>query len=200
MGNFCTRCGKALQEGEICSCQLPDEKNQQGISGQADSVKQSQATLGGLGQQIPPQSQFGQQASIFAKSFFGDFMGIVKKPVTNGKEMVMKADVKTSLLLIAFQGIFSAVFTMMVEGGILSGTEVTIPYFRIFVVTWLLSVGLACALALLLKIGNSIIKISVSYYQMLSVVAIRSTVLVPAIVISLIVTEIHGGIGLSLFI
>ena len=202
MGNFCTRCGRALQEGEVCSCQLQGKKieNQQTLSGQTSSPKQVEANLEGLGGQAPQPSQLGQQASSLAQNFIKEILKIIKKPVTVGKDMIMKADVKTALLLIAFQGIFSAIFTIVQEGRITSEFDISTPYIRVFIVTWLLSVGLACVLALLLKLGNALIKIPVSYHQMLSVVAIRSAVLVPAIIFALIVAGIHIGVGFALFI
>lgn len=210
MGNFCTRCGRALQEGEICSCQLSERKKEEGTqpisgrqgeeNGQQEVAKEPQGSPGRLGQQAPPQSQFEKQATAFVKNYLKKIWSMIKNPIAVGKEMIMEADMKSSLLLIAFQGIFSAIFVMAAEGRIMSELDITTPYARILIVTWLLSAGLACVLALLLKLGNAIIKIPVSYSQMLSAVSIRSVVLIPAIVLSIIVSIIHMGAGIGLFI
>lgn len=210
MGNFCTRCGKALQEGEICSCQLSERKKEEGTQpisgrqgeekGQQEAAKGPKGSPGRLGQQAPPQSQFEKQATAFAKSYSKKIWSMIKNPIAAGKEMIMQADMKSSLLLLAFQGIFSAIFVMAAEGRVMSELEISTPYARILITTWLLSAGLACVLALLLKLGNAIIKIPVSYSQMLSAVSIRSIVLIPAIVFSIVVSIVHMGAGIGLFV
>lgn len=78
--------------------------------------------------------------------------------------------------------------------------EISAPFGRIFMVTWLMSVGLACALALFLKVGNAILKIPISFAQVLPAVSVRSAALAPAIILSVIVSVIHMGAGIVLFI
>ncbi len=203
MAKFCTQCGKALEEGEICSCQMAEKKNEEGpqnVSGQQENMKGPQENPGRLGRQKPPQSQFEKNATAFAKNFFKKILAIVKDPVTAGKEAIMQTDIKNPLLLMALQGIFSAIFVMSAEGRLMIELDISTPYFRIFIVTLLLSVGLACVLALLLKLGNAVIKIPVTYTQMLSAVSIRSALLMPAIILSFIVSLIHMGAGLVMFV
>lgn len=202
MAKFCTRCGKALQEGEVCSCQTGGTAAEirQPESNQTQYSSSSQTDLGRLGQQIPPQSELEKQASAFAKGFLKKIWGMIKEPITAGREMIMKADAKTAVLLMGLQGIFSALFIMLVEGSLLSELEISTPYARIFIVTWLISVGMALVLALLLKLGNAVIKIPVSYFQMLAAVSVRSMVLIPAIILCIIVAIIHMGIGTGLFV
>ncbi len=170
--------------------------------------------------QQPSGQQYKAQASAFAQNFFQKVLGLVKCPVTAGKKLIMEADVKAALLLIVFQGIFSAFFAMAVAGklssyikaasGIADGFSagmgsvvagvMAMPYFRIFVVTVLLSLGLACVLALLLMLGHMVLQIPVSFQQMLSAASIRSAVLVPAILLSILVFELFTGMGITLFV
>ncbi len=170
--------------------------------------------------QQPNGQQYKAQASAFAQNFFQKVLGLVKCPVTAGKKLIMEADVKAALLLIVFQGIFSAFFAMAVAGklssyikaasGIADGFSagmgsvvagvMAMPYFRIFVVTVLLSLGLACVLALLLMLGHMVLQIPVSFQQMLSAASIRSAVLVPAILLSILVFELFTGMGITLFV
>lgn len=254
MGKFCTKCGRPLQEGEICSCQtvvgngqgyqqaqpLTGQPNQQQTAGQSvDGQPNQQQTTGqpfqqqatsqpfygqpgqqqAGGQQFQAQ-QFGPKASAFAQNFFGRVINLVKKPVTAGKELIMEADVKVALLLIVFQGIFSGLFAMLIAGkcsqlmktasGLVDsfsyglGNAVTgalpMPYFRIFIVAMLSSVMLACALAVMLLLGHMLMKIPASFQQMLSAAGIRSAVLVPAIILSIIVFELFPGYGIALFV
>lgn len=294
MSKFCTKCGKPIPEGGICSCQLkagkpasggqqpggvPSQNQQPGsqqYQGQQPGGGSSQGQQRGSqqyygqqmpnGQQIPPNQQYhgqqpgngpfqsqqpgsqqyhgqqippnqpyyGQQfynqqpngqpykaqASAFAQNFFGKVWNLVKCPVTAGKALIMEADVKAALLLIVFQGIFSAIFAMAVAGklssyikaasGIADGFSagmgsvvagvMAMPYFRIFVVTVLFSLGLACVLALLFLLGHMALQIPVSFQQMLSAVSIRSAVLVPAILLSILVFELFAGMGVTLFV
>lgn len=164
--------------------------------------------------------QYKQQASAFAQNFFGRVLNLIKNPVTAGKGLIMEADVKTAFLLIAFQGIFSALFAMAAAGklsgyilaasgladGISSGLggvvagALGMPYFRIFFVTVCFSIGLACLLALLMMAGHLVLKIPASFQQMISAAAIRSAVLVPAILLSILVFELSAGIGVSMFV
>lgn len=200
MAKFCTKCGRALQEGEICSCQVEGVTAKSGQSESNQTPYRGEQTIGRLGQQIPPKSELEKQASALAQNFFKKILRVIKEPITAGREMIMQADAKTAVLLMGLQGIFSAIFIMLVEGSLMGELEISTPYARIFFVTWLISVGMALALALLLKLGNAVIKIPVSYFQMLAAVSIRSTVLIPAIILSIIVAVIHMGIGIGLFV
>lgn len=201
MANFCTRCGRPLHEGETCACQLSEKKtmeNTQSASGQ-QTVKDPQADSWKLGRE-PQQSQLERQVTAFAQEGFKNFLEIMKDPVNVGKKMIMEADAKTALLIMALQGIFSAVFIMIAEGSLMAEFEISAPFGRIFMVTWLMSVGLACALALFLKVGNAILKIPISFAQVLPAVSVRSAALAPAIILSVIVSVIHMGAGIVLFI
>lgn len=256
MSKFCGKCGRPLQEGEVCSCQMGTgsvgsgqqynnqqmqsgwkiNQGQQVQSGQqfhGQQINQNQSFNGQqmnqgqqfsgqqyYGQQMQANQQFATQASVLAQNFLGKVLHLVKNPVTAGEELIMQADQKASLLLIVFQGIFSALFAMAaaakcsqymkaiagLAGGMSSGLGSTVagalsmPYFRIFIVTVLFSLGLASILALLLMLGHMIIKIPVSFGQMLSVAGIRSAVLVPAILLSIIIFQLSAGLGMILFI
>lgn len=74
------------------------------------------------------------------------------------------------------------------------------PYFRIFLVTVAFSMVLSCILALMLLLGHMALKIPVSFQQMLSAAAIRSAVLCPAILLSLVVFELTAPAGIALFL
>lgn len=201
MANFCTRCGRRLQDGEICTCQT-----EQG------SINREQQFRAG--------QQFGTQAADFSKNFFSKILNLVKRPVSAGKELIMEADVKTAIILIVLQGIFNSIFAMAVGhkysafiksalniSGELSYSQeskvndaMAIPYFRIIIVTVMFTLGAACLFALLMMAGYRVIKVTVSFQQMISAAAIRSAVLIPAIILSIVVFEISFGWGLLLFI
>ena len=61
---------------------------------------------------------------------------MIKNPIADGKEMIMEADMKSSLLLLAIQGIFSAIFVIEAEGRVMSELEISTPYARILITTY----------------------------------------------------------------
>lgn len=211
MANFCTRCGRRLMEGEVCSCQ----------AGQSEKT---------VGQQPPEWQQFGN--SGFGKSSFGyggsfdigeqftTIIDLIKRPVTAGKEFIMEADIATAMILIVLQGIFNSIFVMLagnklsgfiksilLMSGELSSKEqsafdnvIKLPYFRMLIVTVLFTLGAACLFALLMFAGCRAVKIMVSFGQMLSAAAIRSAVMLPAILLCMVVFEMSSGWGILLFV
>ncbi len=176
----------------------------------------------GPGYYEPGGQNYGRgQASAFAQGFLARVWNLVKSPVTAGREMIQEADVKVALLMIVFQGMFSGLFGMafgqkcsqflemvinLTGGDILGdyddriGQILEMPYAKIFLVTVLASVALACILAGLLTGVGAILKLQLSYAQMLSAVAIRSAVLVPSILLSLLVFELWMPGGIALFV
>ncbi len=132
----------------------------------------------------------------------------------------MEANIKTALLLLAAQGLCSALFAMAAAGkvsgyiqaasglaneissglGNVVAGAMGMPYFRIFLVTVAFSMVLSCILALMLLLGHMALKIPVSFQQMLSAAAIRSAVLCPAILLSLVVFELTAPAGIALFL
>ena len=59
---------------------------------------------------------------------------------------------------------------------------------------------MACVLALLMMGGHFALKIPVSFQQMISAAAIRSAVLIPAILLSIVIFELSTGMGIALFV
>ncbi len=246
MSKFCTKCGRPVPEGGICSCQLqaggqaqtPPNQNSNGsqqgnqpFQGQQQGNQQFQGQQGiqpFQGQQGSQQfqsqpfngQQYKEQASAFAQNFFGKLLYVIKRPVEAGTNLILEANIKTALLLVAAQGLCSALFAMAAAGkvsgyiqaasglanGISSGLgnvvagAMGMPYFRIFLVTVAFSMALSCILALMLLLGHMALKIPVSFQQMLSAAAIRSAVLCPAILLSLVVFELAAPAGIALFL
>lgn len=180
---------------------------------------QPQGSQSFQGQQLNGQ-QYKEQASAFAQNFFGKMLYLIKRPVEAGTKLIVEANSKTAFLILTVQGICSAIFAMAAAGkvsgyiqaasglanGISSGLGTVVagamgmPYFRIFLVTVAFSMVLSCILALMMMLGHMALKIPVSFQQMLSAAAIRSAVLVPAILLSLVVFELTAPAGIALFL
>ncbi|WWR19526.1 hypothetical protein V1226_24280 [Lachnospiraceae bacterium JLR.KK009] len=251
MSKFCTKCGRPVPEGGVCSCQLqaggqaqtppnqnsngsqqgsqPFQGQQQGsqpfqgqqFQGQQGSQPfQGQQFQGQQGSQPFNGQQYKEQASAFAQNFFGKLLYLIKRPVEAGTNLILEANIKTALLLLAAQGLCSALFAMAAAGkvsgyiqaasglaneissglGNVVAGAMGMPYFRIFLVTVAFSMVLSCILALMLLLGHMALKIPVSFQQMLSAAAIRSAVLCPAILLSLVVFELTAPAGIALFL
>ena len=257
MSKFCTKCGRPVPEGGICSCQLqaggqaqtppnqnsngsqqgsqPFQGQQQGsqpFQGQQQGSQpfqgQQQGSQPFQGQQFQGQQgsqpfngqQYKEQASAFAQNFFGKLLYLIKRPVEAGTNLILEANIKTALLLLVAQGLCSALFAMAAAGkvsgyiqaasglaneissglGNVVAGAMGMPYFRIFLVTVAFSMVLSCILALMLLLGHMALKIPVSFQQMLSAAAIRSAVLCPAILLSLVVFELTAPAGIALFL
>lgn len=237
MSKFCTKCGRPVPEGGICSCQLqaggqaqtPPNQNSNGSQqGRQPFQGQQQGSQPFQGQQFQGQQgsqpfngqQYKEQASAFAQNFFGKLLYLIKRPVEAGTNLILEANIKTALLLLAAQGLCSALFAMAAAGkvsgyiqaasglaneissglGNVVAGAMGMPYFRIFLVTVAFSMVLSCILALMLLLGHMALKIPVSFQQMLSAAAIRSAVLCPAILLSLVVFELTAPAGIALFL
>lgn len=296
MGKFCTKCGRPLQEGQVCVCQMPAARQAERRQAMEDSLspvrqqsreerqaelrrqyearqrmaqrlagaaqvsqhgsntqqaaqqgyRTQQATQQGYRAQQATQqgyrtqqtSQRGystqqtsqryegtgaqqtfQAASGYAQNFFGTVIQLIQHPVTFGRKLILAPEVKTAAMLMVLQGFCTGLFALAVSHkmagyikagvGLAGGLDSDIaravtglldmPYVRIFVVTILYSVALALAYTCLLFIGHRIIKAPARLSQMLSTASIRSTVMAPAILLSLIMFEISAMWGLALF-
>ena len=237
LSKFCTTCGRPVPEGGVCSCQLqaggqaqtPPNQNSNGSQqGSQPFQGQQQGSQPFQGQQFQGQQgsqpfngqQYKEQASAFAQNFFGKLLYLIKRPVEAGTNLILEANIKTALLLLAAQGLCSALFAMAAAGkvsgyiqaasglaneissglGNVVAGAMGMPYFRIFLVTVAFSMVLSCILALMLLLGHMALKIPVSFQQMLSAAAIRSAVLCPAILLSLVVFELTAPAGIALFL
>lgn len=209
MARFCTKCGKPLEEGEVCNCTQAAAPQQEAAQTAAPQQQTSQPTG-----YVPNEQQFQQtQQAVtgFLSKMFGAFLNVIKHPVTAGRDMILAADWGVSIALIVLQGIFTAVFGA-VAGKEVSGLsslflgsfssffgDLEVPYAKIIFGTLAISVVLSFVLALLLMLGNMIIKNTLGYKEMLGAVASRSCVIVITTIIAIIVFLINAQAGILLW-
>ena len=142
MGNFCTRCGRPLAEGEVCNCQSATPQPQQSAPEQVvtpqpqQTVPQGQpqfqqgqpqyqqAAQQGQYQQVPPQmqpqyQQMAPQQPSAAANFFKELLNtgisIFKAPVTAGKKYVAVGNSKLAIGYLAVQAILAMILGMTFE-------------------------------------------------------------------------------------
>lgn len=233
MAKFCTRCGRPLEESEVCNCgqetvQAQPETAQQTASQsevtQAQQVAPQQEAA--QAQQAAPQfqQQFQQQGYAqnsqqfqqtqqavtgFLGKMFRNFGNIIKHPVTGGRDIILAGDVAVGIALIVLQGLLTAIFgaigasktlgTMFGAMSYYSSDDMSVPYAKIIFGTLAISVALSFVLALLLFLGNLIMRNSVSFGQMIGAVSIRSSVVIVTNILAIIVCLINPVGGMMVF-
>lgn len=213
MARFCTKCGKPLEEGEVCSCTQQAEPVQQTETAQqTETVQQAAQPVGSASNNQQTQQAV---AGILGRTF-GGFLNVVRHPVTEGRDMILRGDSIAAIILMVLQAIVTTIFGVIAAKEVYSAfnmltgswgsifgsysDEIHMPYFKIILGTLLISIVLSFVLALLLFLGNLIIRNTLSFQQMLGAVAIRSCMTIITSVIAIIVFFINPGVGMLLFI
>lgn len=224
MGNFCTKCGKPLADGEVCNCQgaapqinpaqqaapqqqsaAPQQQYQQAPQQQYQQAPQQQY------QQVPPQQyqqQYQQMApqqsatSDYFKQFLNTALNVWKKPVTAGKEYVMSGKFTLAIGYLIVQAVLAVILGMVFEArsslanlAEFAGSSVGLTYVKVFFGTLFLSAIFSIMLAGLLLGFNLIAKNNMTFKNALCLVSVRSIVIAPAMVVALIIILINPAWG-----
>lgn len=192
MSKFCTKCGRPLQEGEVCTCQNEQVSQQTTQNGQA----QFQQPINQ--QQVPP-SGF----SLYIKRFWDVATKTMKSPASMLRTFVKANDFKLGLgfigvnaaifslfivilfgkvnsIILSLTNLFGRLSSMGLESAMGMGSSLSFPLFKIFLVTFVLSFGGACVLAALLLFFTKVIfKFNADYKQMLCVASSKSLASIP---------------------
>ena len=218
MARFCTRCGRPLEEGEVCNCgqEVAQAAAQQQVAPQPEVAQQQaapqfqqQAQQQGYAQNSQQFQQTQQAVTGFLGKMFGSFLNIIKHPVTGGRDVILAGEVAVGIALMVLQGILTAIFAaigankafgdMVGVVSYLSSDDVKIPYVKIIFLTLILSVILSFVLALLLFLGNLIMKNTVSFGQMVAAASLRSSVVIITNILAIIVCLINPVGGMLVF-
>lgn len=217
MARFCTRCGKPLEEGEVCSCTqeaaAPQQQTAQAAAPQQQTAQTApqQQTAQSAGY-VPNEQQF-QQTQQAVKGFLAKlantFLEMLLHPVTVGKNIIQAGEFGVGIGMFVLQGIFSALFAAIIMSNTFGklfkamsyfDDETELSYVKIFFVTLIFSMVLSFIFALLLWVGNLIIKNKVSYQQMIVAASARSCVVIVATIIAIIVGLMNVQYGLCVFL
>lgn len=171
MGKFCIYCGKELEEGKTCDCAQ--------AQGTTETATQD-FTAASVGQDIG--------------STFKSLLTIVNKPGETLKSFIDGANFIVALILIGAQAVFSTLFTLVLCFDL--GSELPKVLVEVFFFSILLSGVLYGSLFLL----TAIFKGKTDPKKLLCVVAVRSTIVIPFVVLGLLVGIVSMGLGVGLFI
>ena len=111
MGNFCTKCGRPLADGEVCNCQATPQINPGQVAPmpQAAPAPQGQPQMAPQGQPYMQQKAPSQFDAVM-KDTLAAFVDIMKAPVTKGQELVKGEKFIVSVIYIVLQALLSTIF------------------------------------------------------------------------------------------
>lgn len=224
MAKFCTKCGKRLEEGEVCGCvrqAAPPQPEavqsnvpvsaegaaapQQGaVAGEQAPPQQTNAYQAPQQQantyQAPPQqqapngqyaqgnartkeaewvSQKGSQVLSETKNVFAEILPLLKRPVTHTSKIALKNSKAVGAEFIGAKAVIVLLIMLFIISKIkeamgLFGGIVEIPYVNLILAALLLTAGLDCLEALLLKVFSGVLNILTNTNAMFTVVGTRA--------------------------
>lgn len=200
MGNFCTNCGRELQEGEVCNC-----TQNTATQPQAEATAQPQPEPTVQPQQEPviqpkTPSQTGADVAAGFQNLFGALKQIFKNPQEAAVTLAKSENWLTAIILIAVQAVLSGLFALATTGiglGFLSykAADLAIVFFFTFVCSLILS---AAMMGILLGLGKAV-KGNVNIKSALALTGIRSFIIIPLTVVAILFTMLNAVLGLILF-
>lgn len=213
MAKFCTKCGRPLQEGEVCNCQ--DQMNNaasqmEQMVGQQQPFNQEQTFNQG------PQFQQGyttmkqpSSANLYFKNLLDTFINVLKTGADAGVKMTQSGDIKIAGGFIVIQAILAALFGIIVQGKVVNYVKEVLSYFssydikmpiaKAFIGTMVLSVVFSLILAVLIFGLNQMFKNTIDFRQSLATAATRSVVVAPVMIMAMLVTVFNVPAGLFIF-
>ena len=141
-------------------------------------------------------------AGIYFKKLWHTFVSVMKAPSSQGKAFAAAGDFKIAGGFIAIQAIITMLFGLFSEMRIYSGLDslgFSAPYAAVIFGTLFFSLLFSAALAGILLGANLLAKNNISFAMAVGTVAVRSIVMIPATLVSLIVMLISPAYGILLF-
>ena len=199
MAKFCKKCGRKLEEGEVCTCQqennnysepqkvaanevepqTTEPQPERWDGGQLTSNQTHNETVSQTSEKTKEAEWISQKSTIVVnetKNVFAKIIPLLKHPVTETKKI---ADGKSSIPGIEFIAIKAAVvliFTIIMLAKMDSalGGFVEIPTVTIIIMAILLTLGADCLEALMLKVFSGVLNGVTEQCAMFSVVGTRA--------------------------
>ncbi len=197
---FCRYCGKKLEDGEVCTCQQSAEA---AGNPAAETAAAGTATFA----QTIKQSEAVEQGKKVAMNVFSQFVSLLKAPASNAAAFIRKADVVASVILLALQGLFSAIFAAILVGNVndligIAGRyakELKISGVGVFFQVWIYSILLSVVFAGLYLGATKLLKGQLNFKEALSVVAMRSVIVIPVTLVACLLGLMNVTLGMVFF-
>ncbi|RHO54609.1 hypothetical protein DW094_09190 [Ruminococcaceae bacterium AM07-15] len=196
-----------MEDGEVCTCQQA-QQNQAQAQQQAAPQQNVQYQAP---QQAAPQPGAAPAVSAQGKqvmdALLKDLVGLVKAPATTAPGYVRRGDVTVSVIFLLLQGICSAIFALFCIGKINSlialGGSMTqnIKFSGVgaFFLTLLYTVIFEAVLAGLYFGVGKLLGGQLRFQEALSIVSMRSVILVPVILVSCLVFLLNISAGIVFY-
>lgn len=169
-----------------------------------------QSTYNGNPNYVTPQPS---QANAVIKEAISSFVEIWKAPVDAGRAFVVSDKLPSALIFIGLQAVLSAIFAMAATARL---TNLVVKLVNVFIssfanidlkpsvgpaflLTLIGSIAFSAILAALLLGISQLFKNRVNYQQMLQVMGVRSVLVSPVILLSLLLVLVLPSQGLGLF-
>ena len=119
---YCTKCGKPLQDGEVCSCQTQNATEQTAQEQAAQAQAAAQATAGAAQQTAQPQTAQPQaakpiitkeQATEISKGMLAYAKEFVKNPVEASEAVVGEHSITTVAGLVVVNAAFQLIYSLI---------------------------------------------------------------------------------------
>ena len=203
MAKFCTKCGKPLNEGEVCSCQMVQAEQVTSVEQPTQNVQQTPVAAQAPYQQ---QSVTMQQTKNVLLELWQLILNIFKSPFKGAKQYVKTNDVLLSIILIVIQGLFTGIlintaitrtFSEVTNGlsGLAKGVIDTNPAGTV-IIGMIVSIALSFAYALVLMIASLIFKVAINYSTCVRIIGVRAVAMIAGTVFSIILALLSAGAGI----
>ena len=119
---YCTRCGRKLEEGEVCTC-TQDQKNKK-VQEKAPTQpsNENQNAVGTAPEQPSKQAEWlqesGTQALKCIKEFLGKVLQILKKPVSETERLAAENTKTTGMQFILVKAAIVLILVLVTAAGI----------------------------------------------------------------------------------
>ncbi|WP_461815630.1 hypothetical protein [Faecalimonas sp.] len=184
MAKFCTKCGKRLEEGEVCTCTQQVECNaesqvENNAESQAESWNGGQPTINQTGEKTKEAEWISAKSTIVVnetKNIFSKIIPLLKNPVVETKNIANGKSSIPGLEFIGLKALVALIFTiiMLVKMDSALGGYIDIPKATVIIMVLLLTLGADCLEALLLKVFSGVLNGVTDQSAMYTVVGTRA--------------------------
>lgn len=222
MAKFCTKCGRKLQDGEVCVCTQGSQVHQ-GYRGseptqssqpqmnqphqQESSANQSTGNTYHQDQQFYGRTKESQWVNDKKDAFvsgtrnmFSEIIPLLKAPVSATKNIAAKNSPSIGMQFIIVK---AAVFLLIVLIGMgklseMFGGFIELPYIEIIFITLALTIGADCLEALIMKVFTGVANGITNWNDMITSVGVRTLFETLIVLVTTILCLVSPKIGIGL--
>lgn len=202
---YCTKCGRKLEDGEVCTCTQKTQVPHMQASGEQEQQEKNVFKNVHLNEKDTEWArEKGTQAAGAAKEICQKMLRTLKKPVSHAAEMAENADGNDGFKIIVTKAVLLTVIMLIVAVSIGKKLQgwIEIPYGNVLLMMVAVTLGADWLETSLLRFFNGVFKGNASKNAMYAVVGTRAvydlaTILVTVILFKF-VDVIALGIGAAL--